>query len=489
LEGLLVVERAKFIREYAQWLEQGTGALFIGAGLSMQAGYPDWRSLLREIAEELEVDVDQEHDLAGVAQWHINKAGKQRTRIAQVVKNSFPDKDEVPHAFRIISRLPVRYVWTTNYDKLIERAWYLQRRKLDVKAIKSDLGVGNPWSDTTLYKMHGTVDHPADVVIATDDYELYRQTRSGFLQILNGHLIGLHCLFLGFGFTDPNVAHLLGLIRESMGEHASQHYAIVCRPQADAGSDSKLVSYQKARHAHWVSDMHRYGINCVEVDTFEEIDEILLAIEAAVSRRSVFVSGSYPENLRDAARDRIEEVATRVGHILGEKGLRLVSGFGLTVGSAVMAGVLSRMYTDDVPALDNRLFLRPFPQKIPDGFEPGGFRRRYREDMIQQAGICVFVGGMRDAGKGLELAPGVLEEFEISLASGRVLIPVAATGGASEQIWERIKTRGGGGVAKLSDAVFARLGERTLSVDEVVAAVLQAIDEATQPTGKEPKGG
>ena len=137
------MKREQFVKEYAQWLEQGTGAVFVGAGLSRQAGYPDWHGLLKEIANELQIDLDQEHDLAGVAQWYVNKSGKQKTRIAQVIKDSFPDRSDVPQPQRILARLPVRNVWTTNYDRLIERAWTLQQRSLDVKSVASDLSVSS----------------------------------------------------------------------------------------------------------------------------------------------------------------------------------------------------------------------------------------------------------------------------------------------------------------------------------------------------------
>jgi len=475
------MDRKRFISEYAQWLEQSTAALFVGAGLSRQAGYPDWRSLLRDIANELKINLDQEHDLAGVAQWYVNKTGRQKTRIAQIVKTSFPDREEVPATHRIMARLPVRYVWTTNYDKLIERAWDLQRRRLDVKAIKSDLSISNPWADTTLYKMHGTIDHAGEIVIATDDYELYRQKRAGFLQILNGHLIALHCLFLGFSFTDPNIGHLLAIIRESMGEHASQHYAIIRRPQKGSGRDAdQLWAYECARHAHWVDDMQRYGINCIEIDDYTEVEEILLEIEATVAGRSVFVSGSYPVDVVDQARHRLEEMSSKIGHIIAEKNLRLVSGFGLTVGSAVLSGVLARLYAGGVPSLDRSLFLRPYPQVVPPGFEQAAFHRRYREDMIQQAGICIFVGGMRQGTNGLEIAAGVLQEYEIARALGKVIVPVAASGGAAEEIWKRLSSEGGAGIAGVSEAIFQRLGQTNATVDDAVAAVRGAIEAAVK---------
>ncbi|WP_197378061.1 SIR2 family protein [Ralstonia pseudosolanacearum] len=471
------MKREQFIKEYAQWLEQGTGAVFVGAGLSRQAGYPGWHGLLTEIAAELQIDLSQEHDLAGVAQWYINKSGRQRTRIAQIIKDSFPDKSEVPQAHRILARLPIRNIWTTNYDRLVERAWALQRRNLDVKSIASDLSVSSPWADTTLYKMHGSVDHPADVVIATDDYELYRKKRAGFLQVLNGHLIALHCLFLGFSFSDPNIGHLLAIIRESMGEHATQHYAIIRKPQKgdDSGAD-KHWAYAVARHSHWVDDLQRYGINCVEIDDYAEIDSILSELEGAVARRSVFVAGSYPDDLRDKVRARIESIATRVGQILGERKLRLVSGFGLTVGSAVIAGVLSMLYKEGVPSLDRSLYLRPFPQTTPEGFDQAGFHRRYREDMMQQAGVCIFVGGVRQGAGSAEIAQGVIEEYEIAKALGKVIVPVAVTGGAAAEIWNRLNADGGGKAAGLSDAVFAELGNVNASTEDACAAILAAIN-------------
>lgn len=473
------MDRKQFVAEYAQWLEQGSAALFVGAGLSRQAGYPDWRALLKEIAHELNINLDQEHDLASVAQWYVNRTGRQKTRIAQTVRNSFPDRAEVPSAQRIMARLPVRYVWTTNYDTLIERAWELQRRRLDVKAIKSDLGVSSPWADTTLYKMHGTVNHPAEIVIATDDYELYRQKRAGFLQVLNGHLIALHCLFLGFSFADPNIGHLLAIIRESMGEHPTQHYAIIRKPQKSDGQDAdQLWAYAKARHSHWIDDLQRYGINCVEIDEYDEIDAILLEIEAAVARRSVFVGGSYPDDLRDESRFRIESIATKVGLTLGERNLRLVSGFGLTVGSAVVAGVLSKLYAAGVPSLDRSLYLRPFPQVTPPGFEETAFRRRYREDMIQLAGVCVFLGGVRQEAGRLEAAEGVISEYEIARSLSKIIVPVAATGGAAAEIWNRLNAEGGAKIARLPDAIFDRLGKLNASVEDASEAVLAAIDSS-----------
>jgi hypothetical protein len=210
-----------------------------------------------------------------------------------------------------------------------------------------------------------------------------------------------------------------------------------------------------------------------------EIDAILLELEAAVARRSIFVSGSYPEDVRDEPRSRGERIATSVGDMIAHRGLRLVSGFGLTVGSAVVAGLLGKLYAQGVPSLDRSLYLRPFPQVTPAGFEEDAFRRRYREDMMQQAGICIFIGGTRQGAQGPESAPGVIEEYEIARALGKVIIPVAMTGGSAGDIWSRLAADGGADAAHLPGDLFRRLGQTDASVEDTCTAIAAAVDSAT----------
>lgn len=56
--------------------------------------------------------------------------------------------------------------------------------------------------------------------------------------------------------------------------------------------------------------------------------------------RSVFVSGSFSDSANLDQRSYIEDVAREVGRVIAEHEKHLVSGFGLMVGSAVIAGAL-----------------------------------------------------------------------------------------------------------------------------------------------------
>lgn len=62
------VTRRHLIREYVGAIRNGDAALFIGAGLSRESGYVDWKGLMRGCAEELGLDLDREFDLVAVAQ-------------------------------------------------------------------------------------------------------------------------------------------------------------------------------------------------------------------------------------------------------------------------------------------------------------------------------------------------------------------------------------------------------------------------------------
>jgi hypothetical protein len=63
----------QFVETFVNELEEENVAIFAGAGLSVGAGCVDWKKLLRPIARELELDIDQEHDLISIAQYHLNE--------------------------------------------------------------------------------------------------------------------------------------------------------------------------------------------------------------------------------------------------------------------------------------------------------------------------------------------------------------------------------------------------------------------------------
>jgi hypothetical protein len=427
-----------FLRNYPAALAEDTAAAFIGAGVSIAAGYPSWKKLLQEIGEELGVDSGDVSDLAALAQWHIRKSAG-ATRIRQVIHDEIGVELPIPSALEVVARLPVRHIWTTNYDRLIERAFSTIGRPIQVISAASDIILKPRSGAVRLYKMHGSVDRLDDVVISTDDYELFRSRRGAFLPLLHAHLASLSLLFLGLSFTDPNVRHVLSSIRENFSEAPPEHFAIVRPPhRKDFGSKAQYEA-RLTQHDLWADDLQRYGLRVVEIDSYDEVPALLHDVERRVARRRVWVSGSWPVGVEGAPRaEFVHQVAYELGASLGRGEYTLVSGAGLLVGSAAVSGFLSSLQRTAAWDLDRRLIARPFPQPLL-GREPNLEQwKLLRQELGRLSGSIIFIGGQKIQNGEVVDADGVLSEFEVGRLGGCFLLPIGATGGAARTIAEQL---------------------------------------------------
>lgn len=455
-------------------LRRQDAAIFVGAGLSVAAGYPTWSELLERVADELGLDLDKEHDLARVAQYYLNRKRK-RTPIAELIKKSFPSDREIPQTHLSLARLPIRNLWTTNFDTLIERAWDEQGKPVDVKMKYEQHGVPDPDAAGVLYKMHGCVTDASNVVIATDDFELYLKKYPGFRDVLRSTLTNHTMLFLGLSFSDPNLHRVLSHVRAAFHEHTRRHFTVVKRPTADdsryqKSGGAELLEYESNRFDFWVRDLQRYGVEAYIVDRYSDIPPLLADLERLFSFESIFVSGAYPLESSEDAR-RVRNIAEGVGRHLAEQRKRLISGFGLTVGDAVIVGFLEELYGAKSPDPSSRMSLHPFPDEKRNDSD---FKTKYRKSMMKDAGACVFISGQKDE----ENAEGVIEEYELARQEGRIVIPIGASGGASAELWQRARDDFDdifpNGVRKMT---YDRLNRKRDTPRQLVASLGDLIEE------------
>lgn len=428
----------RFLAEFPKAVADDAAAIFIGAGVSVGAGYPSWKELLREIGEELEVDSNDVSDLAALAQWSVRRTAG-RTRVNNVIRAEIAPEKPIPAPLSSIARLPIRNLWTTNYDRLIERAFAEIGRPLDAISGSADLSLKPRPGAVRLFKMHGSVDRLDDIVIATDDYELYRLNRGAFLPLLQAHMTSFSMLFMGLSFTDPNVRHVLSMIRESFAKSPPEHFAIVRPPQRSDYKTQKEYKAKLTQHKLWAEDLLRYGLQVVEIDDYSAIDDLLREVERRVASNRVWISGSWPvaggpeDELAYAA-----AVATAIGRKLGERDFALVTGSGLTIGSAVISGFLNALQMNGGWDLERRLIARPFPQPLKGKLPDYDQWRALRAEMARQSGSVIFIGGAKlEAGRLVD-ADGIRDELEAARTAGLFLIPVGSTGGTAAKITEEL---------------------------------------------------
>lgn len=353
-------EIESFVTKYAKAIEDRTAGVFAGAGLSIPAGFVDWKGLLKNIAKEVGLNVDKEHDLIAVAQFHVNEK-KGRHGINQSLVNEFSKKATLTENHRVLARLPIATYWTTNYDNLIETVLIETGKTPDVKITKKNLPLNIPMRDAVVYKMHGDVSQPDEAVVTKDDYEGYTQNRQLFSTALQGDLLDKTFLFLGFSFNDPNIGYILGRIRVILGKDQREHFCIMRKVHRSDFKKVKEFSYAKVRQELQIRDLRRFAIEVLLVDRYEDVTSILKLVETRVKRKRVFISGSaatYEPYNEAEARQFIHDLSKA----LVKDGFEIVTGFGLGVGDAVINGALDHIFSTKYQSLDRFLIMRPFPQ-------------------------------------------------------------------------------------------------------------------------------
>jgi SIR2-like protein/asparaginase len=216
----------KFKRLYA--LNQDRALFFLGSGISIRAGLPNWPDLLRRLIEYLQahgetVPRDQLVRLARaietVDKKEFPKVGSQlrnlfrpntlwRTALNKIIDN--PIGTNEPGITDAIVSLNWHCLVTTNYDALLEDAF--QRRYV------RDLIVSRPEKENErslehergqfIYKIHGDIrDEGSPIVLSDDDYErIYKSDENQTQAALRGVLrTAKPILFAGYSHDDPYV--------------------------------------------------------------------------------------------------------------------------------------------------------------------------------------------------------------------------------------------------------------------------------------------
>jgi len=473
-------EQRRFIRAFGAKALNQEAALFIGAGASRSAGFVDWKGLLAEAAEELDLDIGKEHDLLALAQYHVNgRAG--RGEVNQQLIDAFTRESQPTEVHEILARLPIDTVWTTNYDQLLEKAYEAAGRRVEVKLSIENLAQARKGRDVTIYKMHGCVTQPHEAVLTKQDYEIYDIGRQLFTDSLKGDFIEKTLLFIGFSFSDPNVERILSKVREQLGQNRRDHYWITRRPPAfsDNGTKSQEeLDYDRRKADLQSADLQRYGIQTVWVDEYGDIPPLLRSLEAYVMRRGVFVAGAAydPSPL---GWERLNELSRALGTAIIQRGLNLVSGFGIGIAEQTILGAFHAAYESQTALPADRVLIRPFPGHAPQAKRAAAFRR-HREDMISRVGAVVVLAGNKADTKDTAVpSNGVEEEVQIALALGKPVIPIGISGHVAHDVWVKAVSSPQKYLPGLDcEAELTILGNHSSSVGQVIAAVTVLLERA-----------
>ena len=469
-------ELIQFADKYLKEINNENAAIFAGAGLSVASGLVNWKGLLAEIAEELNLNVDKENDLIALAQYYENEKGGRGSINSQLI-DEFTKDVTVSENHYILTSLPIQTFWTTNYDNLIEKTFEDRGKTVDVKRCSENLAINIPRRDAVIYKMHGDITLPHDAVITKDDYESYDEKRQLFTTALQGDLVSKTFLFIGFSFEDPNLEYILSRIRILLGNNTRDHYCFFRSINKDDYDSNDDYIYSKTKQDLKIKDLKRYNIQALLINNYQEITDTLKLIQVKLKRQNIFISGAA-NDYGTFDNIRAEQLIYRLSQKLAEKNFKIISGFGLGIGSSVINGVLSHVYSSTKRHLDDYLIIRPFPQNITNVDERSILWKQYREDMLSDSGIALFFFGNKLVNGKIVPSDGLLQEFEIAVNQGVKVIPVGLTGFVSKDLWENVMKNTQDYYPDNKDLLntIKKLGDITSNDNDLINNIIKAIN-------------
>ncbi|KYQ92964.1 hypothetical protein DLAC_05565 [Tieghemostelium lacteum] len=250
-------------------------ASFVGSGMSICAGLPNWQYLLQMLGEKLGMSkeeirsMEQLHYLdratvlegrwkKALAKYHppdlssfkslynsnnpdeqsqeeesniqINKFHQMHKDIYKEV--NVPMQTEIANLMKVshaglthflLTSTNIQEFITTNYDECLEIASKSIDRPVCVLPYENPTLSNKRW----VLKLHGCVKHPQDIVITREDYIRYGDKKEALSGIVQASLLTKHLLFVGFSLVDDNFYQVMSAVKKVTNNTQKKKYGTV----------------------------------------------------------------------------------------------------------------------------------------------------------------------------------------------------------------------------------------------------------------------
>ena len=205
------------IRFLAEELEKGKLVVFVGAGVSKNSGLPDWKELIKDYAEYRGIKEFTSKEYLTIPEEVFERYGS--LKYYEIAEKRFLGKYVPNSVHRILKKMDLTYIITTNYDTLIED----QIKNLQIVSKDEDLPYTN--SNRMLIKMHGDFKNK-NIVLKKSDYDNYEKNFQLISTLIKGLFTTNTILFIGYSYNDTNVQQIMNWIKEILKEETRKAFLV-----------------------------------------------------------------------------------------------------------------------------------------------------------------------------------------------------------------------------------------------------------------------
>lgn len=205
------------IRFLAEELEKGKLVVFVGAGVSKNSGLPEWEELIKDYADYRGIKEFTSKQFLTIPEEVFERYGS--LKYYEIAEKRFLGKYVPNSIHRILKKMKLTYIITTNYDTLIED----EIKNLQIVSKDEDLPYTN--SNRMLIKMHGDFENK-NIVLKKSDYDNYEKKFPLISTLIKGLFTTNTILFIGYSYNDINVQQIMNWIKEILKEKIRKAFLV-----------------------------------------------------------------------------------------------------------------------------------------------------------------------------------------------------------------------------------------------------------------------